>query len=131
VIALDTNVLVRFLVEDDAEQLDRARALVGRIVAGGDSCFVSDVVLCELVWVLQSSYRIPRGPIADHLQALLRARHFSFSSTDRLARALRAFRAGRGDFADFLIREHARAQGCDGVATLDGDLVKEEGFVAP
>jgi len=131
VIALDTNVLVRFLVEDDPKQNARARALVKRLIDADDAAFVSDVVLCELVWVLARSYRIPRGPIADHLQTLLRARHFSFLSTDALHRALAAFRSGKGDFADYLIREHAAAAGCDGVATFDQVLTQESGFQAP
>ena len=129
-IALDTNVLVRFLVEDDAAQTKRARALITRAIEDESGCFVSDVVICEVVWVLTSAYRIPKSEIVRHLGSLLRARHFGYRSADRLARALDAFSDGRGDFADYVIREDSMAAGCDAVATFDKDLHGERGFQA-
>lgn len=128
-IALDTNVLVRFLVEDDADQLERARRFLQKAVDSGSSCYVSDVVMCEVVWVLERSYKLRKAQISQVLGNLLRARNLAFSSSDRLARALEAYKAGLGDFADYLIREHARASGCEAVATFDSDLLKEPGFV--
>ena len=130
-IALDTNVLVRFLVEDEPKQNAQARDLIRRTIEAGASCFVSHIVLCELVWVLETSYGIARQTIADHLHALLRARHFEFSSLDESFRALKAFQAGRGDFADYLIREQARSAGCEKVATFDRSLTREAGFTSP
>ncbi len=130
-IALDTNVLVRFLVEDDAAQTERARELLQRAIRSHSSCFISDIVMCEVVWVLESSYKLRRAEISQVLGRLLRASHLTFVSTERLAGALEAYDAGRGGFADYLIREHARAHGCEAVATFDGDLLKEPGFVAP
>jgi len=130
VIALDTNVLVRFLVEDDAAQLARARRLLQKTVESNTFCYVSDVVMCELVWVLERSYKLRRAEIGRGLGRLLRAGNLTFSSSEKLARALEAYDAGRGDFADYVIREHARASGCEAVATFDGDLLKEPGFVA-
>ena len=129
-IALDTNVLVRFLVEDDADQLARARRLLQKAVDSNSFCYVSDVVMCEVVWVLERSYEFRRAEIGQVLGRLLRAGNLAFASSERLARALEAYEAGRGDFADYLIREHARASGCEAVATFDGDLLKEPGFVA-
>jgi len=55
----------------------------------------------------------------------------AFSSSDQIASALAAYRTGRGDFADYLIREHARAHGAAEVATFDKALLKELGFFAP
>jgi len=130
-IALDTNILVRFLVEDDAAQTERARALLAKAVASDDPCFISDVVLCELVWVLERRYKFDRAEIVQALEQLLRARHLAFLSTEALVRALGAYSRGLGGFADYVIREHARANGCAVVATFDGDLLKESGFVAP
>jgi len=131
VIALDTNVLVRFLVEDDPEQSRQAKALVQRAIAGNSPCFVSEVVVCEVVWVLGTSYQVGREEIARVLRQLLRARHLTFSDGERLSRALNAFDSGRGDFADYLIRETARETGCESVATFDRALLREPGFVAP
>jgi len=131
VIALDTNVLVRFLVEDDPAQCRRAQALLQKAIDAGETCFVSDVVLCEIVWVLETSYKVARGEVGSILDQLLRARHLTFPSSERLSRALAAYEAGRGDFADYLIREWARVGGCETVMTFDGDLLHEAGFAAP
>jgi predicted nucleic-acid-binding protein len=131
VIALDTNILVRFLVEDDADQAEQARALLQRAVDTNSRCYVSDIVMCEIVWVLATSYKLRRADISQALGRLLRARNLSFSSSDQLARALESYSSGRGDFADYLIREHARASGCEAVVTFEGRLLKEPGFVAP
>ena len=87
-------------------------------------------MVCETVWLMSISYRIGRKEIAGVLRNLLRARHVRFSAADQLIRALEAYEAGKGDFADYLIREHARAADCDEVATFDSVLLRERGFVA-
>ena len=129
--ALDTNVLVRFLVEDALKQSAAAAALIERAAAAGESLFVSDVVVCEVVWVLGTAYRVPRAQIASTLRELFRARALAFEAASELSRALDAFAIGRGDFADYLVREHARAAGCSTVVTFDKVLQKEAGFSAP
>jgi predicted nucleic-acid-binding protein len=131
VIGLDTNVLVRFLVDDDSEQSGRARALLQKAIDSGTPCFVSDVVLCEMVWVLERSYEIRRFEVARILGHLLRARHLTFTSLERLFAALDTYGVGDGGFADYLIREHSRAEGYEVVATFDRDLLKDDGFVEP
>lgn len=130
-IALDTNVLVRFLVEDDPRQSEEAAALIERAVASGEDLFVSDIVVCEMVWVLSISYRVRRVQIAATLRELLRARHLAFAAPDVLARAIDTFDRGKGDFADYLIRAHALAAGCEQVASFDRILLREGNFVAP
>ena len=130
-IALDTNVLIRFLVEDDEAQTRRATKLIEGAVARDEQLFVSDIVMCETVWVLSSAYRFSRTEIVDALSQLLRARSVVFSSADSIARALDAYCKERGDFADYLIREHARSAGAETVATFDGALLKESGYSKP
>jgi len=130
VIALDTNVLVRYLVKDDATQTALAAELIDRVIAADESLFVSDIVVCETVWVLRVSYRVGRSEAAALLRQLFRARHLLFRAVDQLSRALEAYAAGKGDFADYVIREHARAADCESVATFDTVLVRERGFVA-
>jgi len=130
-IAIDTNVLVRFLTGDDARQAARARRLFERAVGSSTSIFVSDIVLCEVVWVMSFSYKVGRRDVASSLRQLLHARHMTFFAPDALARALDRFVAGRGDFSDYLVAEHARAAGCSAVATFDKALLGETGFVEP
>ena len=130
-IALDTNVLVRFLVEDDERQSAAAAALVERAVQSNDALYVSGIVLCETVWVLTGNYRVPRLDVVKTLQDLLRAKHLTFDNPDGLARAVDSFAIGRGDFADYVIREDAIAAGCSSIATFDRDLLRETGFERP
>ena len=127
-IAVDTSVLARFIVEDDSEQTNRADALFRRAAAKGLSIFVSDVVLCELVWVLATAYKVPRAEIASALANLTRAKQIEIGNADLVYRALAAYRAGKGDFADYVIREHALAAGCSSVATFDKRLWAEPVF---
>lgn len=129
-IALDTNVLVRYLVVDDAKQSALAAALINRAIGDDEALFVSHVVACEIVWVLSVSYGVSRQRIAELLGRLFRARHLEFAAVDQLLRALESFEEGKGDFADYLIREHARAAGHQQVATFDRALLREGGFVA-
>jgi predicted nucleic-acid-binding protein len=130
-ISLDTNVLVRLLVADDPAQTRRAVALLERLDADSQKAHVSEIVLCELVWVLARGYGHDRRRIAAALSLLIAARQLTFDAPDNVLRALRAYRAGKGDFADYLIREHARAAGCDALMTFDKKLHKEELFRAP
>ena len=130
-IALDTNVLVRFLVEDDAGQTRRATRLIKKAQERGEALFISDIVMCEVVWVLSTSYRFSRTEIAGVLSSLLRAKGVVFASSDQLARALYAFSSSKGDFADYLIREHARAAGAKTVVSFDKPLLRDKGFSSP
>lgn len=127
-IALDTNVLVRFLVEDDEAQSRRASRLIENARKRDETLFISDIVMCETVWVLSTSYRFSRSEMAGVLGDLLRGRGVVFSSSDSLARALQAYVAGKGDFANYLIREHGRNEGADTVATFDRALHGDRGF---
>jgi predicted nucleic-acid-binding protein len=130
-IALDTNVLVRFIVDDDKAQAARAARLIDRATEREETVFVSDIVLCEFVWVLSVSYRVARAEIASTLGRLVQAKQLAFTDTERVRRATDAYAKGRGDFADYLIREHARDAGCTAVATFDRALHKDRLFVAP
>jgi predicted nucleic-acid-binding protein len=129
-IALDTNVLVRYLVEDDAIQSARAAKLIAAASAGSNQLFVSTVVLCELTWVLSVAYKVQKQELVRVLRRLLLARQLAFESADSFTQALDAFERGRGDLADYVIRETALAHGCDSVATFDKALIKEDRFIA-
>ncbi|MBK9262763.1 MAG: type II toxin-antitoxin system VapC family toxin [Polyangiaceae bacterium] len=130
-IGLDTNVLVRFLVEDDEVQTAKAAALIEKAIDENSTLFISDVVLCETVWVLSSCYRFSRPEITTVLRKLLEADHLSFAPMSRHAHALTAYAAGKGDFADYVIREQCVVAGCSVVATFDQALLKESGYQSP
>jgi len=128
VIALDTNVLVRYLVDDDPEQTRRAAKL---IESGTEAHFVAHIVLCELVWVLGSSYKRPKTDIVAALRGLLEAIQLEIEAPELAHRALARFESGSAGFADYLIEERARTAGCERVATFDKALLREPSFFSP
>lgn len=130
-IAVDTNILARYLVEDDAEQTAIATAIVERAIESDEPLFVTQIVLCELVWVLSFAYRFKRADILNVLQSLRRGTHVRLEGADEVRRATESFAAGRGDFADYLIAEHAVASGCSTVVTFDRALHRDARFSPP
>ncbi len=119
---LDTNVLVRYLTEDDPRQSRQAAALVAETVAAGERLFVSAVVLCELVWVLRGAYSLDRQTIAGTLDRILATAQLEIDQKDLVREALEDYRGGGGDFADYVIGRRAREAGCERTATFDRRL---------
>jgi predicted nucleic-acid-binding protein len=128
VIALDTNILVRLLVQDDAEQARRARRLVDECLATGERCLVSLPVLCELEWVLETAYRASREQVAAAVRTLMTTPPFHLEEPDVVNAALRAYSKGRGGLPDHLVGGVARARGSRTTYTFDRDLRRVEGF---
>lgn len=128
---VDTNVLVRLLTEDDPEQALAAQAWIDAALAYGESVFLADVVLAELAWVLDRTYRLDRVRIADAILALLRTPGITVRASDEVHRALARYRHGKAGFSDFLIAEQVSAVGCSATATFDRTLWSETEFVRP
>jgi predicted nucleic-acid-binding protein len=127
-IGFDTNVLVRYLVSDDARQAALAEAEVERARLADDPIFLPAVVLCELVWVLRSVYGSSKLEVAGLVELILRTKLFQVEADLLVRRALDSFRAGKGDFADYMISETCRREGCDGCRTFDHALAGSPGF---
>ena len=125
---IDTNVLVRLVTRDDAQQFRRVREFLEARFAEADPVLVNVIVLCETVWVLRSSYGISRREIAAALDALLGASGLVVEDRDQVAAAVDAYRHGPGDFADYLLGERNRAAGCVSTATLDRRLKSASAF---
>jgi len=119
---LDTNVLVRYLTEDDPVQARRAAAWIATAVARGERCFISAIVLCELAWVLRAAYRVSKADLLVTLDRVLATSQFVVDDKDLVRAAVEAYRAGRAEFADYLIGEIHREAGCDRTATFDRRL---------
>jgi predicted nucleic-acid-binding protein len=123
---LDTNVLIRYLTQDDAAQASKASRIVERADAGG--LFVSAVVLCEIVWVLDTSYGYAREQIAQAIERILMTAQFSFQEKGLLWLALTDYQRGKGDFADHVIGRTARAAGTEYTLTFDRALKGSDMF---
>jgi predicted nucleic-acid-binding protein len=130
-IALDTNVLVRYLVEDDPKQAAAAAGLISRTIDRGEQLFIPQIVLCELVWVLSYAYELGRDEIATALRQIRRGAQIVIEAPDQVRDAIEAYARGKGDFADYLIVERAIAAGCTKVFTFDRALHSDPRFDAP
>jgi predicted nucleic-acid-binding protein len=125
--ALDTNALVRLLVQDDAAQHAAARRLVRRCIEAGQSLFVPVTVALELEWVLRSSFGFGKEDVMATFAALLSATELVFESEGALERALACFRKGAADFADCIHVALAAEAGHEPLWTLDKAAAKADG----
>jgi len=118
VIALDTNVLVRFLVQDDADQARIASDIFDRLT-DAEPGFVSREVLIELVWVLERAYGYGRAQIAGALDGLLSSTELRIEAGDDVGSALDLYRNDGFGFADLMIAAAARRAGAAELVTFD------------
>ena len=117
-IGLDTNVLVRYLTHDDPAQAAAAMKVMNSLSFDSPG-FLSLIVITELVWVLAISYRYQKREIEQVLENLLRSRELVIERADIVSQASRAFRAGRADFADYLIERCGHAAESEFTLTFD------------
>ncbi len=118
-IGLDSNVLVRYIVQDDPEQAAAASRLIEGHCTERSPGHINLVVLVELVWVLTSGYRQQREDVARVVLQLLRTTEFDIEETAAVWAAVREFEAGTADFADYLIARRNRDAGCERTYTFD------------
>lgn len=127
-IGLDTNVLARYLVRDDASQLAAAIRLIERRLTEDEPGFVSGVVLAELSWVLRRSYRWSAARVVAAIEILVDADVLVVEHEGEAAEAIAMVRAGRGEFADAFITAIAEQAGCSQTLTFDRDALRLPGF---
>ena len=117
-IGFDTNVLLRALLDDDAEQSPLARRRLSMLTSERPG-FVATGVQLELYWVFERRYRLSREEIADTFDALLEVSSLAFENLEALVRALHLYRTSNADLSDALIVECNRARGCENTLTFD------------
>lgn len=125
---IDTNVLVRYLMQDHGPQARLANRFFDDMVAAGDRCAVGVVVLCELVWVLRGAYGLDRKTVVATLGRLLSVGQIELIDRDVIVAALARYRRGPGDFADYVIGESNHQAGCGATVTFDRKLRGEPAF---
>ena len=118
---LDTNVLVRFLLDDDPVQSLRATALMGRLEQGSDSADLEDFVLAETVWVLEKGYGVPRAEIARLLGKIVNLAGVRCRGRHDIQDALSRFSITPCDIIDCLLAARARSRGLK-VYSFDRDF---------
>ncbi|HFH3476818.1 PIN domain-containing protein [Pseudomonas aeruginosa] len=126
-IGLDTNVLVRYVSQDDPVQSPKATDLIESLTAE-EPGFVAMVSVVELVWVLQSCYQATKSEIVGVLETLLRTKELVVERAEVVWQALRRFSDSKADFADCLIERCAHAAECEYTVTFDSKAAKTAGM---
>lgn len=126
-IGVDTNVIVRFLAQDDDVQSPIATRFMSRLSRERPG-FVSAVVLAEVSWVLSRAYKVSRDDLAEAIEGLLRSAELMIENADAAYRALSRYQASKSvEFADALIAQIARVAGADEVVTFDQTAASQLG----
>jgi predicted nucleic-acid-binding protein len=126
-IGLDTNVLVRYIAQDDPKQSPKATRLIESMTADAPG-YVSLISIVELVWVLTDCYALTKDEICGVLETLLRTKEIIVAHADIAWKALRVFKEGKADFADCLIERSANEAGCSYTTTFDRAAAKHCGM---
>ena len=129
-IGLDTNILVRFIVEDDRDQSAAARSVIDGL-SEADPGYVSLVAVAETVWVLERAYRRSNDEIATVLERLLQIESLVVQSEQEVFSATIALKEGKGAFADALIGALSAKAGCRATLTFDRKALRLPGFEHP
>lgn len=129
-IGIDTNVLVRYLTQDDAIQARKVDALFDSAIEDGLRLRVDEIVLCEVVWVLRAAYRLGKPAIVEALDKVISTAVFSFDDRELLRGALADYLDGPGDFADYVIGRRNLRAGCEHTVTFDRPLSSASSFVS-
>jgi predicted nucleic-acid-binding protein len=127
VIGLDTNVLVRYIMQDDIKQSPLASRVVESLTSASPG-FVPLVAIVELAWVLSSAYELSRSEVIEALEALLRTKELVIEHGETVWKAIRLLQRSGGDFADCLTACSAEAAGCTKTMTFDRGAAKNGGM---
>ena len=127
-IGLDTNVLVRYIMQGDLKQAKQATTLIESLSEDSPG-FISLVSVVELSWVLESAFELSRSQVVEAFQNLMAVDAFKIERVSVVASAVRAYNEGKADFADYLIERSSVQAGCDRTMTFDKEAAKTGGMV--
>ena len=124
---VDTNIMLRIFDRTDARQSSAVEKLIAEAASSKD-LLLNPIVLSELAWTLKRSYKKSRSVIADHLDLLLQSPEFVVPFGVEVADAVRRYREGSADFADYLLAAINRASGCRSTLTFDHEAADDDQF---
>lgn len=124
-VVIDTNLLVRYLTDDDHVKGRAVDALLSRAGSGELKILIPSIVIAELIWVLESSYRMGSHEIAELVEAVLNTPGVDVSDRSIVKSALNRYRAKKIDMIDAWIIEFAREAGARAIYTFDKRHFKE------
>jgi predicted nucleic-acid-binding protein len=119
---LDTNILLRIFDKGDVEQSSLVNAILDEY--GEESFFISNIVLCEFVWVLETGFKFDKRSIEIALEKILINSGFKFENKDLAIKALQFFQNNKADFSDYLLALVHQEHGCDYTLSFDKKAYK-------
>jgi predicted nucleic-acid-binding protein len=125
---VDTNILVRYIVNDDPKQAAMVENLWVECETSQEAIFIPVLVLCELMWVLSRLYAQTKPQLIEVLEKLLAVGFFRFEQESAVRQSLEHYRRGKATFPDYVIGEISRQAGCRDTVTFDRDLRGAPGF---
>ena len=126
--ALDTNVIVRFLVQDDETQARKVEQLLTSAEQKKEILFVPLLVVLELIWVLQFAYGVTKKDIILAINSLLQMPVLEFERQSVLREFIGTSEEFRGDLSDLLIALSSQASACEQVLTFDKKAARYKHF---
>ena len=127
-IGVDTNILVRYLTQDDIEQAEVAGQIFDNYASSHNSLFINNIVMCELIWVLEKGYKYNKEEISNVIKQILSTEEFAFEKQELLWLALNQYTKYDLDFSDALIAEINHQFGCSKTLTFDQAEAKAGNF---
>jgi predicted nucleic-acid-binding protein len=127
-IGIDTNILVRYLTEDDKAQSEISAKLIAEHSGKEASIFINNIVLCELIWVLEFGYKYSKPQIIMLLKEMLGTIEFAFEDHEMLWQVVMEYEIVSADFSDILIGKLNVKGGCLWTATFDKKAAKIDRF---
>lgn len=126
---IDTNVLIRYITQDDPQQAETASQFIEKSCTPEQPGYVNHIVLCEIVWVLQRCYKATPEEALKVIEQILRTEQLRVQEPPVVWLALSATRAGKADFADYLNVSINKKAGCEQTATFDRALQGTDGVL--
>ena len=130
-IGLDTNILIRYLTQDDPVQSLQASEIIERRLTEENPGFISIVAMVEIVWVLDRAYRFKTREIASVIERMLQADVLVVQNEQEVFTAMIALKDGQGSFADAVISALAYKANCSYTLTFDRKALQIPGFALP
>jgi predicted nucleic-acid-binding protein len=122
--AVDTNILVRLILNDDIEQLRRIKELIVSTHHAGQQLFVPQVVVQELIWVLQNNLGIPKQKVVRAIDGILSLSVWDVEHAGRIGRAIQIYEEHDVDFTDACLAAISYEKNIEGVLSFDRDMGK-------
>jgi predicted nucleic-acid-binding protein len=127
-IGLDSNVLIRYIVQDDPGQSEMVNDYIDKNISVIKSAYINQIILCEIVWVLKRAYGYNKDIIITVISKILQTKEFVVENSELVLQAVKEYQKGPADFSDYLIAARNRDADCKYTITLDKAAAKSKYF---